>query len=115
MIFIYPSYFSTQFSCIGQAVTIAVEVGQTGVSDTNEYEFQLFPNPATDKLNVKLQPNHAGQVVDIRLYDAAGKLISYTQSSSILIELDVRDIARGTYIIAINSKIISGRQLMIIN
>jgi hypothetical protein len=101
--------------CVGQAVTIAVEVGQTGVWETNENDFQLFPNPAKDKLNVKLQPNHTGQEVEIRLYDAAGKLISYAQSTSILIELDVRDIARGTYIIAVNSKTISGRQLLIIN
>ena len=101
--------------CVGQAVTISVEVGQTGISETHANEFELYPNPATDKLNVKLQPNHAGQEVDIRLYDAAGKLISYTQSSSILIELDVQDIARGSYIIAVNSKTISSRQLVIIN
>ncbi len=71
--------------------------------DRNAPVVKLFPNPATDVVNIQLPGALAGKVT-LLLYSSTGSLISSARPSSATVQLNVRQLAAGNYFV----KIING-------
>jgi hypothetical protein len=62
-------------------------------------KFTVFPNPVTDKLNIKIDDLRG--IAEIRVFDINGKLLLQQRSTSINTQLDVSKLATGMYIIKV--------------
>ncbi len=62
-------------------------------------QVKIFPVPATEVLNVQLPTSYTK--VMLQLFSIDGKLISSTQPTSNIIQLNVRNLPGGTYVIRI--------------
>ena len=67
--------------------------------DNNKNKFKFFPNPAKNKINIKLSSN----LNYIKLFDISGKLILYKKFNSNNIRLNVSSFSRGTYVLSIEN------------
>lgn len=67
----------------------------------NDLDFNIFPNPATDELNIKIQNEKGNNKLVIEIYSATGEKISQTifQQQSI----NVSALAKGFYMIKLKS------------
>ncbi len=65
------------------------------VSDLNRTQINVFPNPATDFINIKSDET----IKSIKIYDIKGSLIKTENSSKI----DIATFAKGNYIISIET------------
>ncbi len=62
-------------------------------------DIHIYPNPATSVVNIDLPP--ATSPASITLIDINGRIILQTQTTSLLYQLNVGDLANGTYIIKV--------------
>jgi hypothetical protein len=69
----------------------------------SEAEMDFYPNPATNEIGFN-------EVCDVSIYDISGKLILRDLQIS---QLNIKDLARGIYIIEINSKERSARKKLL--
>jgi Secretion system C-terminal sorting domain len=76
--------------------------------DKNVPVVKLFPNPATDVVNIQLPGALAGKVT-LQLYSSTGALISSNKPSSATVQLNVRQLAAGNYFV----KIIDGKEVKV--
>ncbi|UOX32771.1 T9SS type A sorting domain-containing protein [Flavobacterium sediminilitoris] len=62
----------------------------------------LFPNPATNKVNLKWNEN---ENVTIKIYDASGKLVYYTKDKNLIntFEVNTSSFTSGLYFVNINT------------
>ncbi len=92
-----------------QSFNITVNQGSTGISTTEEINFEIFPNPASDKVIIKIDPET--KPIDLQIVDIAGKLIVYQELTDCKhIEIDVTNFNDGVYFVklkSINSVIIN--------
>ncbi len=74
-----------------------------GIADeNNSYSASMvFPNPACDKLTIKIPTPHSN--TQISVYDLNGRLLLQQPFSSAQTEIDVRRLARGMYIIKVKN------------
>lgn len=63
-------------------------------------DLKLFPNPATDVLNI----NNPGQAAEYRIFDLSGKLVQKGQLQPGENSLPVQDLDAGTYLIKLHGK-----------
>jgi Secretion system C-terminal sorting domain len=68
--------------------------------DKNVPVVKLFPNPTTDVVNIQLPGAYAGKVT-LQLYSSTGALISSTRPSSPTVQLNVRQLAAGSYFVQV--------------
>jgi Secretion system C-terminal sorting domain len=68
--------------------------------DKNVPVVKLFPNPATDVVNIQLPGAYAGKVT-LQLYSSSGALISSNKPSSATVQLNVRQLAAGSYFVQV--------------
>ena len=83
----------------------------TGVEEPNADNFvQIFPNPASDLINIVNAENS-----DVMLYDVFGKLVTSATDIDKDFQLNVSNLAKGTYIVKIvNGENISTQKVAII-
>ena len=75
--------------------------------------FEIYPNPATERLNFNLTNNES---LDIQIFDMLGKLVLNTSVGQAQSSVDVRSLAKGNYITkATNSLGVSQSTPLIIN
>lgn len=74
------------------------------VSDVNKTQINVFPNPATDFINIKSDET----IKSIKIYDIKGSLIKTENSSDNTSKIDISTFAKGNYIISIET--ISGTE-----
>lgn len=75
--------------------------------DLASISFKLFPNPVQDKLYISYDAQQGGESL-IRLYDLSGKLL-LTQQEGVasginLVEIQVENLASGTYLLSLQSE-----------
>lgn len=58
-------------------------------------DFNVYPLPASDILNIKL--NHEYEMINANIYDLNGKLIKTTSFNSSLNQIDINDLSGGNY------------------
>ena len=69
---------------------------------TNNLQMSLFPNPAHDKITVKV--NNKISNPSVFIYDSNGKKIMTRQVNKKIFTLDIRDLQKGSYILQINGE-----------
>lgn len=69
------------------------------VYENNALRFTVYPNPASDFINIKYDDSCQGNVV---IYDLAGKMLVEESLYSGENTIDIRDIPAGVYVIAID-------------
>nr|WP_321243233.1 T9SS type A sorting domain-containing protein [uncultured Psychroserpens sp.] len=73
------------------------------VDDSNFIAFDMFPNPAKDKVTIRLNANNFGNVT-VNIIDLQGKLILEKQiSEGNNLELDIADLQSGLYFVKLNA------------
>lgn len=69
----------------------------TGIGSlTNNFEFNLYPNPVSDKLTIRL--NKTGNCI-IVIMDTQSKAVKWLNSNELSAEINVSDLANGIYFI----------------
>ncbi len=72
-----------------------------GVAEQNRTEVTLFPNPASDRIEIKNILNSAAQFV---LYDAMGNKMEEKEIGSVESSVDVKEFANGLYFYTVTGK-----------
>lgn len=92
----------------------------TGIEDLNEQNlFSVYPNPATDKINISLQ-NRINEEVVVNLISFTGARVATLFEGKLTSEvklLDLPKVPSGNYFVSVRSKngIESFRKIMIQN
>jgi hypothetical protein len=76
--------------------TVAIRNYQSNLS-----EIQLFPNPATQVVNLKLE--NTGEIHDIKIWNQAGALVKTIQTSRTSNQISVEDLPAGFYLTTIHT------------
>jgi len=77
-------------------------------------QLQIYPNPTSDRLNVKMPINMVGDY-NYLIVDTAGKIISQGDINGVLSSIDVKDFTAGKYILTLQNseRIIKGHFILI--
>jgi len=74
---------------------------QNSAVDNNTKEFSVFPNPATQKININFQSKNA--TATMQIFDVNGKIVlQKTIEPSTLKSIDISKLAAGAYLIKVN-------------
>jgi hypothetical protein len=65
-------------------------------------QFNVYPNPALDRLNISLQESF-DVPLDVEMFDQNGRLVRQVQLSGELLTLDVSDLSTGYYALFIRA------------
>lgn len=82
-----------------QSYTLTVSGGQTSVSSLNASNVKVFPNPASDYINIS---NAQGAYLNI--YDMTGKVIVEKAINSDNMSVNIAMLNRGLYVISLQNK-----------
>jgi len=99
--------FSTNSTINKPGWEISYEIGNVGVEEEENFtQLDIFPNPASSKLNVNFSLTE-NQTVEIRLVNVTGEAVYYNVlsnvSGQISNNIDVSDFAKGIYILNLSS------------
>ncbi len=86
-----------QDSLRGEVPTLGLE------SKLAPLEAQLFPNPTTDQLHIRI-PELRGQTAQIRLFDLQGRMILQRQSRENVFEIDMNYLVPAYYVLEITTE-----------
>lgn len=92
-------------------ITIDQVLCELSTSDIRPYEFNLFPNPSTDVVQINAQRPLSNSSMSI--YSITGKQI-YLEPFTGSIEIDVSSWARGVYLVQLVSENTIGQQRLIV-
>ena len=97
------TYTATDASnCTGSAsATIYVEVCG-GINNITANEFSIYPNPATNVLNVTYNENASG--LAIKIYDMVGHLVVNQTLTGTATTINITNLSEGTYLYRIADK-----------
>jgi M6 family metalloprotease-like protein len=70
------------------------------LGNSPEMGLDVYPNPATDKVTVRV--NGIDGIVTLRIYDMRGAVVKTTQVSTLDTDIEISDLAKGVYIIAVD-------------
>ncbi len=77
-----------------------------GIDDDIKKDIQLFPNPASTKINVSITGKHERTYSQYVIYSVAGKMVKHAalkfQSESNTISLDISDLPQGFYMMKLH-------------
>jgi hypothetical protein len=77
------------------------EGAEESVVQTTEWDYELFPNPASDHLNIVLPEDG---IVDITLYDLSGRRIrGWNRTKGLRIGLQIGSLAPGAYYVYVST------------
>jgi len=100
---VYNTNLSNTITCTGVDTVHIIVVSCNGIAETNNIEnhFNMYPNPATDKIIIEAQNKNSAGLITI--YNSQGEIIikhTLTQAKS---EMDVSALKKGFYFIKINT------------
>lgn len=74
--------------------------GTASIDDVNLFDFNLFPNPSSDVINLAFD-NIVSEQITIEIYDVLGKLnkIDNISVANTKVSIDISSLSRGIYII----------------
>lgn len=73
----------------------------TDVETVTEQNVNIYPNPATDVINIELGENAS----DIVIYNSLGQVIRHLAEISGTVQVNISDLDAGMYFIKINNKV----------
>ena len=74
----------------------------TGLSDFNNKDFSVYPNPANESVFIEFEPANIGSLLVI--YDALGRILLEKTLHQEKTSIDLQELNSGTYTIRIGSK-----------
>ncbi len=77
--------------------TIDFGNGPVNMIRSNDFDMSIYPNPASDMLNIRL--SSSDKVVNIKIYTALGKVIDEFDVSSMETQIDLSNYTNGMYYI----------------
>ncbi|MFZ4796677.1 MAG: peptide-N-glycosidase F-related protein [Bacteroidia bacterium] len=63
---------------------------------------KVFPNPATNQLNIQIENSTSNAAKTYQVYDLQGKLVYLKSTTDCLLDLDVTSFSKGMYLLIIN-------------
>ena len=102
---IYAVGSSTTYGYHGNSRSATVLSVSLGISENNLLNFEMYPNPVSDALNIQLPTST--EKAEVSVFDYTGRLVSSKIISSNDTAIDVQKISKGIYMIrvAANNKI----------
>ncbi len=88
---------------------IIKDMDQLSVSDISKSQINIFPNPASDSINIKSDE----KIKAVRLYSASGSLVK-TENDNVRI-MNVSNLPKGNYLISIETESGTETKKIIIN
>ena len=73
------------------------------VSQTQKGSLRIFPNPTTDKVNIALSDNDRFESTTVSVYNLIGKQVLVQKTTANTLELDMSSLAKGTYLLKIDT------------
>ena len=70
------------------------------ISEINQNDFKVFPNPASDIIHIV---SESGPINQYQLYDIQGRLLAHKIENSERVEINVSDLNDGMYMVVIRS------------
>ncbi|WP_439128875.1 choice-of-anchor V domain-containing protein [Polaribacter sp.] len=93
------------FDGADQTVTASTTFSSLSISEAKRLDFDLFPNPATENINIQL-PSSV-EKASVALYDYLGRLALSKNISNTDTKIDVNNLSKGVYIL----KVIAGNKI----
>jgi predicted GH43/DUF377 family glycosyl hydrolase len=82
--------------------TVKITVTPLSVHDPSiSCKIKIFPNPATDWLTL-MWNNNANENANVYIYDITGQLLLHKEINSSIMDIDVHNLSKGLYLIALN-------------
>ena len=98
--------------------TIVDSSDPTSTNDLDySLDFKVFPNPASDVINIQLSDLEAGKI-NIQLFDTNGRMIKNIEKQSfgnIMTSIPTAELANGVYMVKVISNGFAGTQKVILN
>ena len=91
-------YVCTPHANMFGTITVVAE-GALSISDTKRLNFDVFPNPASDKVSIQL-PSGA-QNATVQFYDSLGRLALSKKVTATNDKIDVNALSKGIYILKV--------------
>jgi hypothetical protein len=83
-------------------LTLNLTLDFTGLSDFNNKDFSVYPNPANESVFIEFEPANIGSLLVI--YDALGRILLEKTLHQEKTSIDLQELNSGTYTIRIGSK-----------
>jgi len=94
----------------------AFKTGVLGINELDVVSFNVFPNPATDVVNVVFEANNSDY--EVAIMDLQGRVVSSQNHTSLsgtqTITFPIADVAKGSYIVSITSNGVSTSKNVVI-
>jgi hypothetical protein len=110
-LFIYQDEFGNYFSEWSKPRAVVLDAC-LAVDNKRITEFAVYPNPASDKVNVKV-PNNTG-TISIHIINTQGVVVYSTQTSADATTIDVSGLAKGVYILEVSTDKTKNQKQLII-
>ena len=104
-------------SAEGEGTIVDSDISTNTKDAKNGLTFNVFPNPASDAINIQLNDQDAS-TINIELFDATGKLIqsiSKANYGNSITTIPTAELAKGVYIVKVISNGFAGTQKVILN
>lgn len=76
----------------------------SGINNTKTFDYTIYPNPAKDKVQVKLSNVLSTEKVQIIIKNISGQTIAKQEFNAGNIVLDISDLSNGIYLLQINTE-----------
>jgi hypothetical protein len=73
------------------------------VRQTQKGQIRIAPNPTSDKVNILLSNNDRLESTSITVYDLIGRQVLTQKTTANAVELDMSNLAKGTYLVKIDA------------
>ena len=86
---------------------ISVQVipqGTLGISSLLSDKIKIYPNPAKENLIIELIESNISQKTSISIYNIQGQLCRQILSNQSKIEIDIKDLSTGLYMVKVNNE-----------
>ena len=94
----------------------AFKTGVLGINELDVVSFNVFPNPATDVVNVVFEANNSDY--EVAIMDLQGRVVSSQNHTSLTgtqtITFSIADVAKGSYIVSVTSNGVSTSKNVVI-
>jgi hypothetical protein len=91
------TYYFLDAVCVTKDPSDCEALRPVGIETISTNIFQVFPNPASSTIQIK---SHLS-ITELRIYDVAGKLLLNPNSSQIIEELNISNLAKGLYVLVV--------------
>ncbi len=97
-----------QITVTADAMYIATFMSENGVDEFEATETEIFPNPATDILNI----TSSETISEIEIVNVMGQVVKRMEVNSNNAVCDVEDLKAGVYIVRIHGTVVSQRKFI---